>query len=61
MEHALAWEGYIAALVEWQLLSVGDHEKLLKTIGRTPTEPGLTIALGPEGAKETMHREGIEG
>jgi len=59
VEHALIWEGYLSALMEWQLLSVADHAALLAMLGPTPASPGLMISLGPEGAKDTMAREGL--
>ena len=60
VEDALVWEGYIAALSEWQLISVGDHERLLKLLPKTPAGPSLRIFLGTDGAKETMDREDIK-
>src|SRR5579872_4420204 len=57
LEHALVWEGYIAALAEWQLISIAEHERLLRLLGKTPAEPGLTIFLGPEGARDAMKQE----
>ena len=60
VEHALIWEGYIAALVEWQLISIVEHERLLRVLGRTPREPGLTVFLGPDGARDAMKQDAVK-
>jgi hypothetical protein len=44
---AAAWSGYIAALLEWGLISVEDHRKLGAILPRLSPEPSLPIFLGP--------------
>ena len=60
IEHGLVWQGYIGPLSEWGLISIQEHERLVRLIGKTPVAPALHIALGSEGADELMKREGIE-
>lgn len=45
-EVALVWEGYFAALIEWGLLSVEDHQKLSKLLPETQDSPVMGIYLG---------------
>jgi len=57
--HSLAWEGYIAALLEWGLITPSDHDKLHEMLSVAPAEPVLSIFLGPEGARTAMAENGI--
>jgi hypothetical protein len=59
-QHALVWEGYLAALLEWQLISADDHARLQSLLPDTPAAPALTVFIGPEGAREVMQREGLK-
>jgi hypothetical protein len=45
---ALAWAGYLAALIEWGLISVADHERLCKMLPRIEDNPAVQILLGRE-------------
>jgi len=42
-----AWSGYLAALIEWGLISVGDHGRLMDLLPKTDGEnPSVKILLG---------------
>jgi len=60
IQHALVWEGYLAALLEWQLISADEHARLQSLLPNTPAAPSLTVFLGPEGAQDAMQREGLK-
>jgi hypothetical protein len=45
---ALVWDGYFAALLEWGLISVSDHEALLSMIPEVPDNPVVRVFLGWE-------------
>jgi hypothetical protein len=56
----LAWDGYFAALVEWGLISVGDHAALVAllprdTMPRGNDDPVKHILLGWD---ELSHQDG---
>lgn len=42
---ALVWDGYFAALLEWGLLSVQDHETLMKMLPEVPNNPVIHVFL----------------
>jgi hypothetical protein len=43
---ALVWSGYFAALLEWGLLSVGDHKALVDMLPRVADGPVMGVFLG---------------
>jgi hypothetical protein len=43
---ALVWNGYLAALIEWGLISVSEHEQLLKLLPHIDDDPAVAILLG---------------
>ncbi len=43
---ALVWDGYFAALMEWGLISVSEHECLCKMLPTIKDNPVKTILLG---------------
>jgi hypothetical protein len=43
---ALVWYGYLAAIIEWGLISVYEHEQLLKLLPPIEDNPAVTILLG---------------
>ena len=43
---AIAWSGYIAALIEWGLISVSEHEQLCKMLPTVEDDPSVSILLG---------------
>lgn len=45
---ALAWDGYLAALVEWGLISVSEHAQLCDLLPKIEDNPVLRILLGRE-------------
>lgn len=59
-EHAAAWSGYIAALLEWRLITEEEHRRLQNRLGPDGALTALTIFLGPEGARETIERERLK-
>ncbi len=42
-----AWDGYLAALIEWGLVSVSDHKQLVDLLPPRDDSPATTILLGP--------------
>ena len=43
---AIAWSGYIAALLEWGLISVGDHDRLTWILPPIDDNPVHYIFVG---------------
>jgi hypothetical protein len=41
-----AWFGYLAALIEWQLISVEQHRKLVELLPPLDPNPAIKILLG---------------
>lgn len=44
--YVIAWSGYLAALIEWGLISVSDHERLCKILPPVADAPSVGILLG---------------
>ena len=42
------WNGYIAALLEWGLISIEEHRCLVEILPKLEPDPTLPIFLGPE-------------
>jgi hypothetical protein len=51
-EAALVWDGYLAVLIEWGLLSVSDHATLSDMLPKGDVDPVLQIVLGWESPDE---------
>jgi hypothetical protein len=47
-EAALVWDGYFAALLEWGLISAGEHGELLDRLPRPEASPVMGVFLGWE-------------
>lgn len=43
---AIAWDGYLAALLEWNLISVSDHAEASRMLPEIPDNPVMAIFLG---------------
>lgn len=43
---AIAWSAYLAALIEWDLLSVDDHQRLQSLLPPIENDPATAILLG---------------
>jgi hypothetical protein len=43
---ALAWRGYLAAMLEWNLLSVAVYEELLARLPAVNDDPAVAILRG---------------
>lgn len=43
---AIAWSGYLAALIEWGLLSVSEHQSLCALLPKIEANPVVDILLG---------------
>lgn len=43
---ALVWYGYLAALIEWGLISISEHEQLVKMLPHIEDNPSVTILIG---------------
>jgi hypothetical protein len=56
-EDAIAWSGYVAALLENSLISPEDHRRLQEFLGPEGAEHVLPIFLGPEGIRESKGPE----
>ncbi|WP_156820040.1 hypothetical protein [Synechococcus sp. PCC 7336] len=46
--HACCWQGYLAALLEWDLISPNQHKKLSEEIPVDTPDPSINIFLGYE-------------
>lgn len=44
--NAIAWNGYLAGLIEWGLISASDEGKLLKLLPKIEDNPAMPILLG---------------
>jgi len=42
------WRGYLAALIEWNLIPPNQHRRLIELLPKLDTDPTLPILLGPE-------------
>jgi hypothetical protein len=47
-EAVIAWEGYLAALIEWDVLSVAEHERLCRLLPPVADSPVTHILIGWE-------------
>jgi hypothetical protein len=45
---AISWHGYLAAMIEWQLISVADYRSLLRLIPAIDDDPAIHILTGRE-------------
>jgi hypothetical protein len=45
-EAAVAWGGYLAGLIEWDVLSVAEHERLCRLLPPVDDSPVLHILIG---------------
>jgi hypothetical protein len=45
---ALVWDGYIAAMIEWGLISPEEHRQLSEMLPEIPDNPVMAIFLGRE-------------
>lgn len=43
---AIAWDGYLAALLDWNLISPEQHKELTNLLPEIPDNPVLAIFLG---------------
>jgi hypothetical protein len=43
---ALVWDGYLAALLEWDLLTPAQHKELSDMLPEIPDNPVMAIFLG---------------
>ena len=43
---ALAWSGYLAALIEWNLISVSENDQLIGLLPPIDNDPAIAILLG---------------
>ena len=46
------WRGYLAALIEWNLLTPNEHRRLIDMLPELDADPTLPILLGPEGKQQ---------
>lgn len=42
------WRGYLAALIEWNLLTPNEHRRLIDMLPELDADPSLPILLGRE-------------
>jgi hypothetical protein len=45
---AIAWYGYLAALIEWGLISPSEHKRLTELLPPVDNNPASAILLGRE-------------
>jgi len=43
---ACCWQGYLAALLEWDLISPNDHKQLAELVPVEEPDPSMSIFLG---------------
>lgn len=43
---ALVWDGYLAALIEWGLITVNEHAELAEMLPEIPDNPVMAVFLG---------------
>jgi len=48
VEVVICWGGYIAALLEWGLISINDHEKLSNLLPKVEANPVIDIFSGKD-------------
>lgn len=48
-ENAIAWHGYIMALLEWGLLTINEHSQLCDLLPKLANNPVAAIAIGRGG------------
>ncbi|MBA4032002.1 MAG: hypothetical protein C0478_14080 [Planctomyces sp.] len=53
----LVWDGYIAALLEWRLITVMKHDELAALLPQKPGNPVLGVFLGWGQDFETLELE----
>ncbi len=46
--NAIAWRGYLAALLEWDVISVAHHDDLVRLLPTIVDDPVTDILLGRE-------------
>ncbi len=44
--HACCWQGYLAALLEWGLITPNEHLELSTAVPTVEPDPSLSIFLG---------------
>ncbi len=44
--HACCWQGYIAALLEWDLITPNEHKELAQIVPAEKPDPALVVFLG---------------
>jgi len=44
--NSIAWSGYLAALVEWGLISASEDERLVNLLPKVEDNPAVKILLG---------------
>ena len=42
------WNGYIAALIEWDLITINQHQELFNLLPEIPNNPAVQILIGRE-------------
>jgi hypothetical protein len=45
---ALVWHGYLAALIEWGLITINEHAQLTEMLPKIPDNPVMAVFLGRE-------------
>lgn len=45
---AISWRGYLAAMLEWNLIPVAQYEALLERIPPVNDDPAIAILIGRE-------------
>lgn len=63
-EAAVAWEGYLAGLIEWGVLSVAEHERLCRLLPPVDDSPATRIltgweADGEDGSRGAAYRDAL--
>jgi hypothetical protein len=48
---ALVWDGYLAALLEWDLITPSEHKDLSDMLPEIPDNPVMAVFLGRDSGK----------
>jgi hypothetical protein len=46
---AIAWRGYLAAMLEWNLLAIAEYNQLIVKVPDVVDDPAVTILTGRDG------------
>ena len=54
---ALAWDGYLSGIFEWDIIDLNDYDNLIKLLPRPSKNPVYSIFMGEPGIHLTLDSE----